>query len=46
MTDKLPTDIEGLQSSFAKLESVLAQTSQYVDDVLVRPLSIPHCAVR
>lgn len=34
MTDKLPTDIEGLQSSFAKLESVLAQTSQYVDDVL------------
>lgn len=37
MTDKLPSDIEGLKSSFAKLESVIAQTAEYVDDVVVRP---------
>lgn len=42
MTDKLPSDIEGLKSSFAKLESVIAQTSEYVGDVLVRPSPLSH----
>lgn len=37
MTEKLPSDVEGLQSSFARLESVIAQTAEYVDDVVVRP---------
>lgn len=35
-TEKLPSDAEGLQASFAKLESVIAQTAAYVDDVVVR----------
>jgi len=33
VTNKLPTDIEGLNLSFAKLEFVIAQTLRYVEDV-------------
>ncbi len=36
MTDKLPSDAEGLKASFAKVESVIAQTAAYVNDVVVR----------
>ncbi len=48
-TEKLPSDAEGLQASFAKLESVIAQTAAYVDDVVVRRadnsgcMAIPSC---
>lgn len=39
LTETLPTDTEGLRSSFAKLESVISQTSSYVDDVVVNILA-------
>lgn len=40
LVEKLPSDLEGLEASFAKLQSLIDSSLSYVDDVLVRSLSI------
>ena len=36
MTDKIPSDMETLQTAFVRLQQLLDRAYQYVDDVVVR----------
>ena len=47
VTDKIPSDMETLQTAFVRLQQLLDRAYQYVDDVVVRRCScllLPGCS--
>jgi len=45
MADKIPVDLEGMESTLERLLALIDEVYKYVDDVVVRICAEPHSCV-